>query len=83
MMNLHHYAMDERRCIDPAKIPDRGLLIGRIDRFALIIEKDQTYHIEDSAGGILIHLSHLDLEEIKTLLELANDWHAAHKFTIK
>ena len=83
MISPHHYAMDERRCIDPDKIPNKGLLIGRIDRFALIIEQDQTYHIEDSTGGILVHLSHLDLEEIRTLLELANDWHASHRFINK
>jgi hypothetical protein len=75
--------MDDKRDIDSSKIPDKGILIGRIDRFALVIHKDGTYHLIDESGGDIVHLTHLDLEEIRTLLELSNDWHAAHRLITK
>lgn len=71
--------MEWERVLDTDKISEKGFVIGTIGHLTLILRNDATYYIIDDNGSHLDHLSSIDLEQLKQIIDLFNEWSSVHK----
>lgn len=71
--------MEWERVLDCDKISEKGLVIGTIGHLTLILRSDATYYIVDDNGSHLDHLSNADIEALKHIVDLFNEWSSVHK----
>lgn len=71
--------MEWERVLDCDKISEKGFVIGTIGHLTLILRSDATYYIIDDNGSHLDHLSSADLDQLKQIIDLFNEWSSVHK----
>ena len=75
--------MEWERVLDTDKISEKGMVIGTIGPFTLILHKDGSYYVVDSNGTHLDGLSSADLLSLQKIIELFNEWSSCHKLKPK